>query len=101
MLTVAKGRHTPQADVFLDAALSRSTPLGVFGDITSVTVQDGAPSARVFARDLAGGADVDITDRCRRSMNMLMIPGEALSAIGRSANPSEDCSSPGVVVSLL
>lgn len=101
MLTVAKGRHTPQADVFLDAALSRSTPLGIFGDITSVTVQDGAPSARVFARDLAGGADVDITDRCRRSMNMLTIPGEALSAIGRSANPSEDCSSPGVVVSLL
>ena len=101
ILTMEKGRHTPRADVILDAVLSRSTPLGVFGDLSSVTVRVGAPGARIFARDLAGGAEVDITGRCRRSEGMLAIPGEALSAIGRSANPSGDCSSPGVVVTLL
>ena len=100
ILTVGKGRHTPRADVRLDAVLSRSVPLGVFGDFASVTLRDGAPDARVLARDLAGGADVDITDRCTRTSGTLVLPGSLLSEIGRSSNPSGDFSSPGVRVTL-
>lgn len=99
-LTVGKGRHTPPAEISLDAALEHGTPLGVFGDVKSVTLRDGTAGRPVFAMDLAGGRMHDITDVCRRTDGFITISGERLSAIGREMNASGDCSSPGVEIAV-
>ena len=98
LLTVEKSRHTPLADVQLQASLSRKAPLGVFGDFASVVVGDGAAGSRIVARDLLGERDVDITSRCRISDGKITLPGDVLSEIGRSENPPGDFSSSGVAV---
>jgi hypothetical protein len=98
LLTVEKSRHTPPADVQLQTNLTRSAPLGVFGDFASVSVGDGAAGSRIVARDLLGETDVDITSHCRISNGIISLPGDMLSEIGRSANPPGDFSSPGVAV---
>lgn len=97
-LTVGKGRHTPLADISLDATFGGSTPLGVFGDVKSVTLRDGTRGGSVLARDLAGGRSHDITADCRRMDGFITIPGDRLSAIGREMNGDGDCSSPGVEI---
>lgn len=99
-LTDGKGRHTPLADITLDAKLSSAAPLGVFGDCGSVTLRDGATGRSVRARDLAGGASHDVTSLCRRGEGMIALPGKVLSKIGRERNPVGDCSSPGVLVEI-
>lgn len=99
-LTDGKGRHTPSAEITLDAALSPDAPLGVFGDCGAVVLRDGAAGRRIRARDLAGEAAHDITSLCRREGGKVALPGDVLARIGRERNPSGDCSSPGVVVSV-
>lgn len=99
-LTVGKGRHTPLADISLDAALEHGTQLGVFGDVKSVTLRDGTAGRPVFAMDLAGGRMHDITDVCHRTDGYITISGERLSAVGREMNADGDCSSPGVEIAV-
>ena len=99
MLTIGKGRHTPKCDVSLDAVIGPVVPLGVFGRFESVTVgYFGAK--RVFARDLAGERDEDITAACTFSAGRIAIPGDVLARIGTSSNGAADPSSPGAVVVL-
>ena len=91
---------TPATEITLDAALSPDAPLGVFGDCGAVVLRDGAAGRRIRARDLAGEAAHDITSLCRREGGKVALPGDVLARIGRERNPSGDCSSPGVVVSV-
>ena len=72
-------------------------PLAVFGEVGSLTLRDGGPKARVFARDLAGGEAEDITAACARHDGRLTLPGDVLGRIGRSAAPG-DSSSLGTLV---
>ena len=88
---------TPSASVRLDARLEKGMPLGVFGDVTSLTLTDGDPSAKVMARDLLSDADVDITRDAVRMNGMITLPGEALSRIGKKTG-LDDPSCPGVLV---
>ena len=97
-LTVGKGRHTPAADITLDASLKPGVPLGVFGECRSLTLRDGTHDGRVRVRDLANGELHDITSSCRREHGAIILPGELLAQIGREKNPAGDCSSPGAVV---
>lgn len=98
LLTKAKGRHTPRADVTLAARLAPTAPLAVFGRFESVTLGDGAPAARIVARDLAGGDETDITARCHRTAGALTLPGSLLAEIGTRTNGRGDCSSPGTIL---
>ncbi len=97
-MTVGKGRHTPRAEITLDAALEAGTPLGVFGETTALTLRDKTDRRRIYARDLANGSAHDITSACRREHAALMLPGDLLAQIGREKNPTNDCSSAGTIV---
>ena len=97
-MTVGKGRHTPRAEITLDAALEAGTPLGVFGETTTLTLRDKTDGRRIYARDLANGTTHDITSACRREHAALMLPGDLLAQIGREKNPTNDCSSAGTII---
>ena len=90
-------KWTPVADVSLEEEVCAGMPLAVFGEVGSLTLRDGGPKARVFARDLAGGEAEDITAACARHDGHLTLPGDVLGRIGRSAAPG-DSSSPGTLV---
>lgn len=90
-------KWTPVADVSLEEEVCAGMPLAVFGEVGSLTLRDGGPKARVFARDLAGGEAEDITAACARRDGHLTLPGDVLGRIGRSAAPG-DSSSPGTQV---
>lgn len=90
-------KWTPVADVSLEEEVCAGMPLAVFGEVGSLTLRDGGPKARVFARDLAGGEAEDITAACARHDGRLTLPGDVLGRIGRSAAPG-DSSSPGTLV---
>ncbi len=92
-------KWTPVADVSLEEEVRAGMPLAVFGEVGSLTLRDGGPKARVFARDLAGGEAEDITAACARHDGRLTLPGDVLGRIGRSAAPG-DSSSPGTLVVL-
>ena len=91
---------TPSASVRLDARLERGVPLGVFGDVESLTLKDADPSAKVMARDLLSDVDEDITRDIVRMNGMITLPGEALSRIGQKTG-LDDSSCPGFLVRLV
>lgn len=82
---------TPSASVRLDARLERGVPLGVFGDVESLTLKDADPSAKVKARDLLSDVDEDITRDVVRKNGMITLPGKTLARVGQktiSGDPS-------------
>ena len=98
MLTVAKGRHTPVCDIALEAELSPSVPLGVFGDHRGTITLAASRKGRVFARDILAREETDITGKVRFENGKVVLPGAEIAKIGASA--SSDPSSPGAVVRL-
>ena len=101
LVTEERGLHTPRASVALDARLEAGEPLGVFGELgeLAVTIAGRRPS-RVFACDLAGGCDEDITPFAQFDGGRLVLPGEVLARVGTRQNPTGDSSSPGLVLRL-
>ena len=89
--------YTPRADVRLAGLVRRDAPLGVFGELSSLTVPMSSRPSRIFASDLAGGVRHDITASVSWTDAGLVLPGEMLVSIGREAAPS-DPSAPGVLL---
>lgn len=96
-----KMSYTPKAAVSFDAALEPGVPVGVFGHFGTLSLIDRTDGGRVFARDILGGEQVDITAHCRREGGRIVLPGENLAKIGAIRNESGDDSQPGTVVSVL
>ena len=101
LLDPAKGSWTPAAEARFDAALEPGVPVGVFGRFGSVVLDDRTEGRRVAARDLLGGEPVDLTARCVREAGRIVLPGDALAAVGASRNPPGDDSEPGALVEVV
>ena len=98
ILTMAKGYHTPKAEVSLDVTIDDVTPLAVFGEAESVTVCAPRRPSAVYVADLAGGEVENIASQCVWESGRLVLPGKTLAKIGSQANGVEDKSSPGVMI---
>jgi len=72
---------THRADVTVDHRMRWGEPLGVFGHFGSLTI-GAARDARVMARDLAGGAEHDVTAECSFANGRWTLPGAMLSRVG-------------------
>ena len=101
LLDPAKGSWTPKAEVRFNAALEPGVPVGVFGRFGSLVLDDRTEGRRVAARDLLGGDPVDLTARCIREAERIVLPGEALAEVGVSRNPPGDDSAPGALVEVV
>ena len=101
LLDPAKGSWTPAAEARFDAALEPGVPVGVFGRFGSVVLDDRTAGRRVAARDILGGEPVDLTARCVREAGRIVLPGDALAAVGASRNPPGDDSEPGALVEVV
>lgn len=89
---------TPIADIALEEEAREGMPLAVFGALGSLTLRDGAPRARVYARDLLGKEFEDITAACRRRDGRLALPGDVLGRIGTRGAPNETAPAGSLVV---
>ena len=90
---------TPRAEVTVDHKADK--PLGVFGYISSLTVEYNIDitNKHIYAQDLASDCAVDITDSVTVKKNILTVNGDMLSKIGKTANNGYgDCSEPGLVI---
>ena len=86
---------TPPADVIIDADLTPETPLGVFGEMKTLSLRASC-QRRLFAQDLAGGAVHDITAAAYFTEGKVVLSGNALAAIGKETDSDE--SLPGTLV---
>ena len=86
---------TPPADVIIDADLTPETPLGVFGEMKTLSLRASC-QRRLFAQDLAGGSVHDITAAAHFTEGKVVLSGNALAAIGKEADA--DDSLPGTLV---
>ncbi len=94
-----RGFFFPLADVALDLDTT-GDPLGVFGRYRTLTLrlpQKGA-QLRIVAQDLAGDSAEDITGMVEIRGNEIVIPGDVIDRVGRSAGEPGDVSDPGLVL---
>ncbi len=96
-----KSIFVPLADVTI-AGNDGCSPIGIFGRYHSLTLNLTAPlgSRRVWAQDLAGDDGADITDSVYRSDQRMVLSGDLIDRVGRSAATPGDLSEPGLVLAL-
>ena len=94
-----RGFFFPLADVALDLD-STADPLGVFGRYRTLTLRIPRPRTplRILAQDLAGDSAQDITAMVEIRGNEIVIPGDVIDRVGRSAAEPGDVSDPGLVL---
>lgn len=94
--------RTPLAEttLFID---NPNAPVGIFGYHDKIILKYPLPvnSYRVFMQDLASDTAEDITKFVDISGNRVLIDGDIISRIGKTANKGKDISEPGVVVKLV
>jgi len=97
-----KGIYAPLADITLDVGAGGS-PIGVFGPFRSLGLRlsHELGSRRLWAQDLAGDVPTDITPHVAIRGRTLMLPGNLINSVGRSAASPGDISNPGLVLKLL
>ncbi len=98
--TRAREYFTPLCDITADA--EASTVFGVFGYYGSLTLLSSGikKGMRVLAQDLADDRAADITGLVSIKNGSLTVPGRLISEIGRTAQPAEDTSEPGIVITV-
>ena len=70
----------------------------MFGEMASLMLRGRLNGRRVYARDLAGGEEHDITPSVVQTDCHIAIPGTLLAEMGREAYPQDRFSAPGVLV---
>lgn len=77
-------------------------PFGIFGHFGTLTLvfDRSVKQRRILAQDLAGDLPIDITDQVRRTGAEIVVPGELIDRIGRSAATPGDLSLPGIVLAV-
>ncbi len=95
--TLGRDYILPKCRVEID--IENADTIGVFGEYESLVLK-GCPVGvhRALMQDLAGEAAIDITDMIEINEGNIVVPGGLISEIGRSAQPKEDTSEPGVVI---
>jgi hypothetical protein len=80
---------------------SWTSPIGIFGEYSSLTLQSSTPcdALQIWAQDLGADLAIDVTKEITRGANCISIPGELIHRIGTQTNPPEDPSEPGLVLS--
>jgi len=88
------------ADVALDIG-QYSGPIGIFGRYHSLTIDFSEPiSGKILMQDLASDSPVDVTARTIVAENRMVIPGDLIDMIGKSASTPGDKSDPGIVLAI-
>ena len=86
----------PEAHASLQAPLG---PIGIFGRFASLCIKTELPAAsRIYARDLAGGSDRDVTESVCLTNDSITIPGTLARSLCQ--NPDGDLSQPGICVTI-
>lgn len=86
----------PEADTFLQAPFGT---FGIFGRFSSLHIETNLPAnCRIYARDLACTADVDVTESVTITKSSVTIPGELACRLCH--NPEGDLSQPGICVTI-
>jgi hypothetical protein len=96
-----KGIFVPLADVTIEVG-DGTNPVGIFGKYCSLTLNLTVPpgSRRVWVQDLAGEEAVDITGKGSLGDKQIILTGELIDQVGRSAATPGDLSEPGLVLAL-
>jgi hypothetical protein len=92
--------YTPKVAVTLQIP-SWTSPIGIFGEYSSLTLQSSTPcdASQIWAQDLGADLAIDVTKEIQREANRISLPGELIHRIGTQTNPPEDPSEPGLVLS--
>lgn len=85
----------PKAEVSIDWTLEPGKAAGLFGHFGAVKMKC-AGASRIYASDLAGGVEHDVTHLVKTEGGVLTVPGGIVSKIGKEA--AKDESWPGMLL---
>lgn len=97
--TLGRSYYIPKCSI--TANIANAVTVGIFGEYESLTLRfKGQKPAKIYMQDLADKCAYDITEDISIDDHQITIPGELISKIGTSAQPSSDTSEPGVVLAI-
>ncbi|MBQ8207167.1 MAG: hypothetical protein IJZ89_00330 [Clostridia bacterium] len=97
--TIGRDYFIPKCEVSAD--IGDSKIIGVFGEYESLILKTAHEKiGRVLMQDLADETAYDITELVKTEGGRMIIPGSVISEIGRSAQPEDDTSEPGVIIKI-
>jgi len=96
-----KGYFHPKAEISLDID-SISDPIGIFGYYKelSLNFNDLTDIKSIWAQDLVAHEAFEISNEIQILEDKLIIPGNIIEKHGLSASSKNDCSDPGILISL-
>jgi len=103
-ISAEKKIYYPLADITIHID-DTNNPVGIFGRFKSLTInfpdKTDFKIDRVYGQDLAGESAIDITGMINLQSGQMIIPGEVIDKIGRSAASEDDLSEPGMVLKII
>ena len=103
-ISAEKEIYYPLADITIHME-DASNPVGIFGRFKSLTIdfpdETDFKIDRVYGQDLAGESAIDITGMINLQSGQMIIPGEVIDKIGRSAASEGNLSEPGMVLKVI
>jgi hypothetical protein len=103
-VSAEKKIYYPLADITIHIK-DINNRIGIFGRFKSLTIiyPEGLNSGidKIYGQDLAGESAVEITDMIDLQSGQILIPGEVIDRIGRSAATAGDLSEPGMVIKIV
>lgn len=96
--TINRKYYIPKCNV--TAFTNTSNVIGVFGEYKTLTLDTSLKVKRVLMQDLASDFAYDITSKVKILDGKVIVDGKLISRIGKSSQPKDDTSEPGVIIKL-